>query len=51
MVLSAFHQLTVVTHPPHVVLSHEENLNPAGKLRAVFVTVKVSGIYKTSICI
>lgn len=40
-----------MTNPSRVVLHNEENLNLAVKRRPTFVTVEVSGIYKTSVCI
>lgn len=51
MVLSVFLQIILVIHPLHVVLSNEENLNPGVNLRAVFISLEVSRIHKTSLWI
>lgn len=41
----------LVIHPLHVVLSNEESLNPEVNPRAIFITLEVSGIHKTSLWI
>ena len=46
-----FLQIMLVIHPLHVVLSNEESLNPGVNPRAIFITLEVSGIHKTSLWI